>query len=330
MSERLARLGRLGAEELTDLISTTFARLLTTARDSDGSLLKFGGDALLLAFTGTEHLDRAGHAAIAIRRELRSIGPIATSAGAVRLRMSAGLHTGDITLVLAGRSHRELIVAGPAASAVVRAESAAATGEIALSSVAAERLPSRLARLRDDGVAVLRRDPGAVAIGSSRRPVDATRGGPRARHGARLSRPERRWRRAPAGRRWLREGRRHRRRVRRARCARASRPPRCSGELRAGRGRRRRGVPTRDRRRHGRNQADNRRRRAVDAGRRRGPVAARAEAGRGPRLRAAASSGCHYRRGIRRRRRAGVPSHVHGDGRRRQHRGAGDGPRCAR
>ena len=55
LSERLARAGNIGAEELTDTISTCFAALLGVAYAGGGSLLKFGGDALLLLFTGDDH-----------------------------------------------------------------------------------------------------------------------------------------------------------------------------------------------------------------------------------------------------------------------------------
>ena len=52
MSERLARHGKLGAEEVTEAIETCFDGLLALAYAAGGSLLKFGGDALLILFTG--------------------------------------------------------------------------------------------------------------------------------------------------------------------------------------------------------------------------------------------------------------------------------------
>lgn len=63
MSERLARLGREGAEEVSDIINSIFTRLLAVAYGNGASLLKFGGDALLLFFEGSEHAGRAAHAA---------------------------------------------------------------------------------------------------------------------------------------------------------------------------------------------------------------------------------------------------------------------------
>jgi class 3 adenylate cyclase len=55
LSERLAKSGRMGAEELAEAIGSCFARLLAVAYGNGGGLLKFGGDALLLLFTGTDH-----------------------------------------------------------------------------------------------------------------------------------------------------------------------------------------------------------------------------------------------------------------------------------
>jgi class 3 adenylate cyclase len=45
LSERLARLGRVGAEHVTDAIGGRFHRLLAEAAAYGGALLKFGGDA---------------------------------------------------------------------------------------------------------------------------------------------------------------------------------------------------------------------------------------------------------------------------------------------
>src|SRR5690349_676354 len=71
LSERLARRGRIGAEELADTIGENFSRLLGVAYDNGGGLLKFGGDALLLLFTGDGHEKAACRAAVAMRRTLR-------------------------------------------------------------------------------------------------------------------------------------------------------------------------------------------------------------------------------------------------------------------
>jgi class 3 adenylate cyclase/tetratricopeptide (TPR) repeat protein len=145
MSEQLSSRGRAGAEEVTDVMNTTFSALLDEAYALGGGLLKFGGDALLLLYQGDRHAERAARAAFEMRRTLRAIGRPRTSAGTVQLRMHAGLHTGRFQFFLVGDSHRELLVTGPAASRTVEMESASEAGEILVSQeTAAELDPSTL------------------------------------------------------------------------------------------------------------------------------------------------------------------------------------------
>lgn len=141
MSERLARHGNVGAEEVTGVIDDTFDRLLPAAYAFGANLIKFGGDAQLLLFTGEGHPLRAAAAAHAMRVELRRIGGFQTSAGKVTLRMSIGVHSGRFDFFLVGASHRELIVAGPAATRTVQMEAAATAAQILLSPETARQLP---------------------------------------------------------------------------------------------------------------------------------------------------------------------------------------------
>jgi class 3 adenylate cyclase/tetratricopeptide (TPR) repeat protein len=143
ISERLARRGgRLGAEEVTDVVNRYFATLLSAAQRDGADVLKFGGDALLLLFTGERHAEYATHAAAVARSALRRLGRQHTSAGDVSLRMSGAIASGAIHAFLAGDRHRELVIAGPGPSAVVELESAARAGQILLSEETAALLPS--------------------------------------------------------------------------------------------------------------------------------------------------------------------------------------------
>lgn len=145
LSERLARRGRRGAEELTEMVGGSLTTLLTVAYDEGGSLLKLGGDGLLVQFEHEGHAERACRAAVGMRRTLREIGRLRTGAGGVTLRMSQGVHSGTVHHFLVGASHREHLIAGPAASAVMRMEKAADAGEIVISAATAELLPRRCA-----------------------------------------------------------------------------------------------------------------------------------------------------------------------------------------
>lgn len=141
MSERLAGQGKVGAEELTEVIGSTFGALLPTAYAYGANLLKFGGDALLLLFTGQGHQVRACAASVEMQKTLGEVGVCYTSAGKVTLRMSVGVHSGTFDFFLVGDSHRELIVAGPAATRTVDMEAAANAGQILISNDTAASLP---------------------------------------------------------------------------------------------------------------------------------------------------------------------------------------------
>jgi class 3 adenylate cyclase/tetratricopeptide (TPR) repeat protein len=144
LSERLARQGRIGAEELTDAIGSCFSALLGVAYEGGATLLKFGGDALLLLFAGDDHAARACRSAVGMRRELVEAGRIDSSVGRIRLRMSIGIHSGAVHLFLVGGSHRELLVAGAAATETVTMEAAASAGEIVISGATAAAIPPSL------------------------------------------------------------------------------------------------------------------------------------------------------------------------------------------
>lgn len=142
LSERLAGKGTEGAEHLTDTINTCFSALLADAYAHGGSMLKFGGDALLLWYEGEEHPLRACAAACAMRSTLRRVGRIRAGSSDVVLRMSVGVHSGSFETFLVGGSHREYLIAGPAASTVVAMEAGASSGQILISPPTAELLPA--------------------------------------------------------------------------------------------------------------------------------------------------------------------------------------------
>jgi class 3 adenylate cyclase/tetratricopeptide (TPR) repeat protein len=150
LTERLARRGREGAEELSNLLDDVFGRLLTDAEHEGGDLLKWGGDALLLFFDGPDHGCRAARAAMRMQRALAQIGRATTSIGRVKLRASAGVESGPVHLVLAGNPamHRELVVLGPTATGVTMLEHAAGTGEVLLGDATAAGLGAELVRPR--------------------------------------------------------------------------------------------------------------------------------------------------------------------------------------
>jgi len=145
LSERLARRGNEGGEQLVDLITATFTALLAEAYGRGGSLVKFGGDAMVLLFydqqSNQQHTLRACAAAAAMRRRLREVGRVRTGDRNVVLRMSVGIHSGEYGMFVVGGSHREFVIGGVGATTVVGLEAAAAAGQILISPETARKLP---------------------------------------------------------------------------------------------------------------------------------------------------------------------------------------------
>jgi class 3 adenylate cyclase/tetratricopeptide (TPR) repeat protein len=163
MTERLARKGKVGAEEVSDTLDTCFTELLSVAYDYGAGVVKWGGDAVLLLFMGEEHAPRACRAAAGMQRTIRRIGRLRTSAGLVTLRMSIGIHSGVFDFFLVGDLHRELIITGPGASMTVAMESAADAGEIALSPGTAAALDPRFLGARKGSALLLKGEPDATS-----------------------------------------------------------------------------------------------------------------------------------------------------------------------
>ena len=143
LSERLAGLGREGAEELTHVLNDCFGRMIESVHVKFGDILKFGGDALLILFSGPDHAARACRAAAEMRavvaRPLTGV-----TAGRVQLAISQGIHSGRFTVYSFDAGHTDLVITGRGASETVDCESMANPGEILLSSATAALLPADL------------------------------------------------------------------------------------------------------------------------------------------------------------------------------------------
>jgi class 3 adenylate cyclase/tetratricopeptide (TPR) repeat protein len=160
LSEKLAKVGKEGAEQVTDAIEACFTDLLSVAYANDGSLIKFGGDALLLLFEDGDHVANACRSAVWMRRALRDVGRIELPGGAhLQLRMSVGVHTGTYNFFHVGGSHRELVVTGPGWTGTVAMEHVADAGEILLSPDIAAKLPPRCVGAPKGTGLLLKREP---------------------------------------------------------------------------------------------------------------------------------------------------------------------------
>ena len=165
LAERLAVHGKAGAEELVQRISSVFDDLIAVAERHGGDVLKFRGDALLLLFEGDRHAERAAGAASDMQWTIEETGGAESSVGPVELRMSVGVHSGPCHFFLTAEPHRELLVAGPAATRVFELEDLARAGEIVVSAETAAQLDARwLAEEREGARLMTRLEPGASTI----------------------------------------------------------------------------------------------------------------------------------------------------------------------
>jgi class 3 adenylate cyclase/tetratricopeptide (TPR) repeat protein len=145
MSERLAKLGKVGAEELQAAINQVFARLLAVVEAQGGDVVKFGGDALFVLFPREGHEQRAAACALGMQDALRPLRRLRTEAGTVTLKMSCGVAAGTVHVVLAGRRFREVLVLGPTVTRMARLEGDAASGQVLVDARIARALPPRSA-----------------------------------------------------------------------------------------------------------------------------------------------------------------------------------------
>jgi class 3 adenylate cyclase/tetratricopeptide (TPR) repeat protein len=143
LSERLASLGDEGAERLTGIINSFFARMLETASRFGGDTITFGGDAILLLFDGSDHAGRAVAASLAMLKQVQRAAAVDSGDGKARIGMSVGAHSAPILLAAAGlREERALsFVLGRDAELTALAEAQAAHGQLAISASTLRLLP---------------------------------------------------------------------------------------------------------------------------------------------------------------------------------------------
>ncbi|PKN93086.1 MAG: hypothetical protein CVU44_11695 [Chloroflexi bacterium HGW-Chloroflexi-6] len=144
LSERLAALGPQGAEHLTGFINQYFTTMIDIIAWSNGTLLKFAGDATLIYFPYQENGDHARWAARAGLRMLRAMGDFAnipTPLGAVSLSMKLGLAAGDFLAASIGSPKRmEYALIGETVAQTLQAEGNSASGLLVMNRAAAEAL----------------------------------------------------------------------------------------------------------------------------------------------------------------------------------------------
>jgi class 3 adenylate cyclase/tetratricopeptide (TPR) repeat protein len=144
LSERLAALGPEGAEHLTGFINRYFTTMIDIIAWSNGTLLKFAGDATLIYFPEQENGDHARWAARAGLRMLRAMSDfkdIQTPLGTVSLSMKLGMAAGEFLAASIGAPKRmEYALIGETVAQTMQAEGNSSSGSLVMNRDAADIL----------------------------------------------------------------------------------------------------------------------------------------------------------------------------------------------
>ncbi len=133
MSERLSRIGREGAEEITLIVNRYFGAMLNILREHQGQLIKFGGDALLGMFTNSDSAVQAVQAAMKMQAAMNKFTKTRTSQGVFSLQMKIGLRWGRFFAAQLGSTQTmEYALFGSDVNAAAATESAAMAGQVLL------------------------------------------------------------------------------------------------------------------------------------------------------------------------------------------------------
>ena len=145
ISETLSKQGKVGAEEMTDILNRYFAELLNIALLYGGQQIKFGGDALLLYFGGRNHAERAAGCALRMQRAMQNFTVVRTSRGDYPLSLHIGANSGSFYAASVGRPGRrhEYLFSGPGVTRAIAAQGLAGPGEVFVGPLMAALLASR-------------------------------------------------------------------------------------------------------------------------------------------------------------------------------------------
>ncbi len=132
MTERLAAIGKEGAEELTRVLNDFFAAMIAIVHEEGGDVLRFGGDAMTLLFP--PDLSGALRAALRMHEEIRRFQSLSTRGGEFSLAMKTGISTGSLLIGTVGdqAAGRDYFAAGSALDEAAQAEHRASRGQILL------------------------------------------------------------------------------------------------------------------------------------------------------------------------------------------------------
>lgn len=114
LTEQLQEQGRVGAEELTDIVNRALRPMVGCLEAHAGSILQFGGDAVFALFLGERHSERALEAASHLMQLLQEHGRMSSSLGPIELSMKVMLATGALVAYhVQASNQRVYLLSGP-------------------------------------------------------------------------------------------------------------------------------------------------------------------------------------------------------------------------
>ncbi len=153
MSESLAQLGKEGAELMAGVLNRFFDRMLETAHHWGGVPMKFGGDAILLFFSGHQQADRAAACALAMQSQMPAFRRLQVGGQTHRLRMRIGIHSGRFFSASVGQPEGALhyLLLGPDVNRTAGVEAAAQPGQVVATAETVALLGCRCRRAQSAG-----------------------------------------------------------------------------------------------------------------------------------------------------------------------------------
>ena len=160
LSERLSRVGKEGAEEVTGIINSYFSPIIKIVGNYGGDVICFIGDALSINFASlpgekSPHQLRALKAAHEIQEFVKNFTEVKTSAGVFNLNLHLALHCGAAVNFQLGNPAKGLyyLTAGAVTNQVSRAEDLAEIGETLITGALYDAVKGKVtAELKQDGI----------------------------------------------------------------------------------------------------------------------------------------------------------------------------------
>jgi class 3 adenylate cyclase/tetratricopeptide (TPR) repeat protein len=142
LTERLARTGPGGVEELTELLNGCFGRLVELVVDHGGDVVKFAGDALLALWLADEGLATVTARAAGCGLTMQQMLHGSELAAGTRLSVRVGIGAGEVFAAHLGgvRGRWEFVIGGPAVTQTCGAEQLGRPGDVVLSPEAVDQI----------------------------------------------------------------------------------------------------------------------------------------------------------------------------------------------